>query len=127
MSRLVLIVDDDADIRNALHRALTEEGFSVACAGNGEEALDRLDGPDGCRPAAVILDVRMPVMNGLEFLCYRASMPEVQAVPVLVMTAAGYRDDLFEPFTSCQLMRKPVRLSDLVAALLPLVTDRSIH
>lgn len=117
MTRMVLIVDDDADIRTALGSALVDEGYSVAFARNGAEALTRLESEDAFRTSAVILDVRMPEMNGLEFLSVRSRLAELEAVPVVVMTAASYRAELFDPFKACTFLRKPVRLEDLLAAL----------
>jgi CheY-like chemotaxis protein len=123
MSQLILIVDDDAQIRKTLAAALLDEGFSVAFARNGAEALSRLGAEERIRPAAVILDVRMPVMNGIEFLSVRSNVADVEAVPVVVLTAATYRSDLFRPFKDCTLLRKPVRLDALLAALMPMVSD----
>ena len=62
----VLVVDDDADIRDILGRALSLEGYDVGFAENGRDALDALGSQP--RPCVVLLDLMMPVMNGIEFL-----------------------------------------------------------
>ena len=85
-ARSVLVVDDDPDIRRLLTRAFEDEGFSVDTATNGLEALEkaRTVGPD-----AIVLDLRMPVMSGQEFLqAWRKTTPQATA-PVLAISAYG--------------------------------------
>jgi urea transport system substrate-binding protein len=80
---LILVVDDDRDLRECLDIMLTALGFSVVGAGNGQEALEVLD---RCRPDLILLDMKMPVMDGWEFcrvLDRRGSHP-----PIVVVTAA---------------------------------------
>lgn len=63
----ILIVEDDADLNEAYQLILTSAGYSVLSAYNGREALDILDEKE-IEPAIIFLDLRMPVMNGIEFL-----------------------------------------------------------
>jgi CheY-like chemotaxis protein len=81
--RSVLVVDDDADVRNLLRRSLEQDGMSVREATNGAEALELVmaDPPD-----LVLLDLMMPVMDGFEFL---RRLPEAREAmpPVVVLTA----------------------------------------
>ena len=63
--KTVLVVDDEPDIRESLRDALEDEGYRVAVARNGKEALDIL--PTLEKPVAIILDIIMPVMSGAEF------------------------------------------------------------
>ena len=79
----ILIVDDDPDMRECLQIMLTSMGFEVTNAANGQEALDDMDGHD---PDLILLDMKMPVMDGWEFcriLEGRDSRP-----PIVVVTAA---------------------------------------
>jgi len=79
----VLVVDDDPDLREFLRLMLTSMGVEVTTAGNGQEALDVLEGQD---PDLILLDMKMPVMNGWEFcrvLDGRDARP-----PIVVLTAA---------------------------------------
>jgi len=85
--RLVLIVEDDAGMSAMLAIALEDAEYEVEIATNGAEALDMLA---KIRPAVVLLDVRMPVMDGPAFLQALAERPDYQAPPIIVMTA--YRD-----------------------------------
>ncbi len=80
----VLVVEDDDDTREAVHRALAHGGWQVAEANNGRVALQRLA---EVKPAAVILDLTMPEMDGFEFLEEMRKNPEWADVPVVVLTA----------------------------------------
>src|SRR5579872_3554693 len=111
----VLVVDDDADIR-FVSELLVDEGYVVDCASDGAHALQRArDVP----PAAILLDLMMPVLDGWGFLdlCRRESI--CKGVPVVVTSAAhglhemtgrlkqlGVRDILAKPFDLVALMRR---------------------
>ena len=82
--RTVLVVDDDLDLREALELILEDRGFRVVTAANGREALERLAGE---RPLAILLDMRMPEMDGWQFAKeFRARHPG--RIPIVVCTAA---------------------------------------
>jgi CheY-like chemotaxis protein len=85
-ARPVLIVDDDVEIRRALATALAEEGFEVVAVCDGRAALDYLK---GClvHPFVILLDLRMPVMDGRAFLAARALDGSLTDIPVIVLTA----------------------------------------
>lgn len=81
----VLVVEDDPDVRN-LERAMLEFcGFSVTVAGNGVEALRALEQN---RPDVILLDLLMPVMDGLTFLVERSRRGLAATVPVLCLSGA---------------------------------------
>jgi CheY-like chemotaxis protein len=112
----VLVVDDDAEIRSALKGALIDEGFEVATASNGRDALDHLRQGSGL-PFVILLDLRMPVMDGRAFLAARASDPVLAVIPVIVLTAdlashqvAGASSVLIKPFGLERLLREMSRL-----------------
>jgi CheY-like chemotaxis protein len=81
----VLVVDDDPAIRGLVADALRGEGFTVDLAAHGREALDAMRAR---RPATVILDLMMPVMDGFSFMeaCHQEHL--CQDVPILVISAA---------------------------------------
>jgi CheY-like chemotaxis protein len=86
MSRSLLLVDDDADVRVTLRDFLEEEGFVVHTARDGQHALhvlEKIEAPD-----LILLDYKMPVMDGKQFLAMQRRMPKVQAVPVVLLSAA---------------------------------------
>jgi two-component system, OmpR family, response regulator MprA len=110
----VLVVDDEAPVREALRRALTLEGYSVELAADGSEALHRLSDEAGAD--AVVLDVLMPGLDGLE-VCRRIRGAGIR-VPVLMLTArdevsdrvagldAGADDYLVKPFALEELLAR---------------------
>ena len=81
--RRVLVVDDDIEIQALLATGLEEDGIDVHCVGNGEEALRHLKRDT---PAAVLLDLRMPVMDGFEFLERMRESRYHKGLPVIVIT-----------------------------------------
>src|SRR5450432_1860055 len=109
----VLIVDDEPAVVDALDRALVQEGYAVASAGDGRAALERVA---RARPDAVILDVSMPQMSGLE-VC-RRMRANGDRTPVLILTArhlvsdrvagldAGADDYLVKPFALEELLAR---------------------
>jgi two-component system response regulator MprA len=110
----VLVVDDEAAVREALRRALTLEGYSVELAADGAEALHRLS--NDAAADAVVLDVLMPGVDGLE-VCRRIRSAG-NSVPVLMLTArdevsdrvagldAGADDYLVKPFALEELLAR---------------------
>lgn len=97
----ILVVDDDADCREMLVDLLTNEGYMVASAKNGLQALVYLSGS----PAAmIILDLKMPVMSGWEFRALQKSDPRLGSLPVVVMTASAHVRDI----DADAVVRKPI-------------------
>jgi CheY-like chemotaxis protein len=109
----VLVVDDDAEVRDTIACILEEEGFTVVRAENGRAALAKMDAePNGV--SAVLLDLMMPVMTGQELLAVLAERG-VTSVPVIVMSAY-VRGDVVLPAV-CRTLKKPFGLDDLVNAV----------
>ena len=107
----VLIVEDDADIRDTFRIILEDRGYCVATAGNGREALDELSAID--RPCVILLDLMMPVMSGPEFLDVVKADPERQDIPVVIVSAYA---DLTDDSTQAEgILKKPVSLERLVS------------
>jgi two-component system, OmpR family, response regulator MprA len=110
----ILVVDDERAVRDSLRRALELEGYSVELASHGEEALERLSANG--EPDAMILDVLMPGMDGLE-VCRRVRR-EGNRIPVLMLTArvevenrvagldAGADDYVTKPFALEELLAR---------------------
>lgn len=82
----VLIVDDDADFRRVLAESLSDEGYRIIEASNGQVALDRLETE---RPQLILVDLLMPTMSGLELLQKVRKAPTLRNIPVVVITAAN--------------------------------------
>jgi len=112
----VLIVEDDPAIRSSLAEVLEEEGFDVAAAANGRQALDWLR--TGPRPSAIVLDLMMPVMDGWDFRHAQLQDPALERIPVVVVTAAGFSSDTVRTqFGDVALVPKPVEVFALLGAL----------
>lgn len=106
----ILVIDDDADIRESLTEILSEEGHRVRAAANGQEALGLLRSNPA--PCMILLDLMMPVMNGWQFVQAQAGDPSLAAIPVWVITAAG--DAHPPPPGVTGVLRKPFRLHELL-------------
>ena len=106
MSRLILVVEDDMAIRESLRDLFVDEGYRVAEAANGREALQRLE---EAIPDLIVLDLWMPVMTGGELMQRLKAEPRFAGVPVLVLTAAT------EEVTDATVVKKPIGLVDLLA------------
>jgi CheY-like chemotaxis protein len=100
---VLLVVDDDDDVRLALKLFLEGEGFEVEEATNGAEALARLR--QGLRPGLIVLDLMMPVMNGWEFREQQRAAAELKDIPVVIFTAAGLTAGAVDSLT---VLPKPV-------------------
>ncbi len=113
MLRPILVVDDDPTILATVADALDLEGYSVLTATNGEEALAMLDN-DG-RPRLVLLDMRMPVLDGWGFM--RAVKERGLNLSVVVMTAAADARRWAREIGAHDVLAKPFELDELIAAV----------
>jgi len=109
---IVLVVDDDADVRSTIAEMLEDEGFRVEQAGNGAAALEAARRSEP--PAVILLDLWMPVLDGWGFLERRAAEPTLSGVPVIVMSASPFERHV--PGVQ-RLMKKPVRFEMLLDAV----------
>jgi CheY-like chemotaxis protein len=109
---LILVVDDDADIRNTVAGILEDEGYRVAKAGNGQEALTYLTAPGSPLPQLILLDMMMPIMDGTTFHEHQQRIPVVAEIPVLTFTAFGIPGDAD---WAAGRLSKPLRLESLLS------------
>jgi two-component system, OmpR family, response regulator MprA len=120
----IMVVDDERAVRESLRRALELEGYEIELAGDGSEALDRLESSD--EPDAMILDVLMPGVDGLE-VCRRIRGTGSK-LPVLMLTARTEVEDRVAGLDAGadDYVTKPFALEELLArvrALLRRATD----
>jgi CheY-like chemotaxis protein len=85
-SPLVLVVDDDPDILDAICDILDAEGYRVSRARHGLEALEQVE---AARPDIILLDLMMPVMDGVAFSHALRQRPRVRDIPIVVISADG--------------------------------------
>ena len=107
----VLIVEDDADLREMMAQLLSLEGFRATAVANGREALEYLHEADV--PQVILLDLMMPVMDGWEFRRKQQADPALASVPVIVLSAldlarAGNLD-------ATAFLKKPLDFDHLLA------------
>ena len=110
--RTILLVDDDHDVAEALSTVLADEGYDVATASNGREALVYLKSHTA--PRLILLDVMMPVMDGYEFRIEQQRDPAIADIPVVVLTAGSMGERVAEMGVTAH-MRKPVDLDRLLS------------
>ncbi len=108
---VVLVVDDDPDILEALSEILEAEGFSILRARNGQEALDQLESG---HPELVLLDLMMPVMDGWEFAKRMRQRPPSSQVPVIVLSADRNVGTKAREIGAVGHLAKPFELNDLL-------------
>jgi CheY-like chemotaxis protein len=120
-TRTILIVDDDHSVADTFSRMLKLEGYGVVAALSAEAGLELAD---NVQPDAIILDMRMPITNGLQFLRLIRARPHLVNVPVAIVTG-----DYFLPESIQQELKslgaalrfKPMWLEDLIALAKTLV------
>lgn len=106
----ILLVEDDATIREPLREILQHEGYAVVTSTNGREALGKLNAGIS-ELSLILLDLMMPVMNGWEFLEEIKKDPARQRVPVALITAYGERAPT-QGVVAC--LRKPIEIPALL-------------
>ena len=110
--RLILVVDDDHAIRESLCELLEDEGYSVAKAGDGQEALNLLQRVGV--PCLILLDLMMPVMDGYEFIGRKLADPALVNIPLVIITAAGPSKTAS---VTHPVLAKPVRADTLISTV----------
>ena len=121
MDPFVLVVDDHPETREMLERVLTLEGIRVRTAGSVLRAVEALH--DGSpRPALIVTDLMMPQTSGWDFLKHLRSEPDLQALPIIVITGAepGEGEELADV-----VLRKPFDPMHLVKTIRPLLLSKS--
>lgn len=111
----VLVVDDDADIRDALKDLLEDEGYTSAEAADGLEALRYLRSSPA--PALILLDWNMAPMNGEQFMSEFCKEPFGDGIPVVLLTADIRAREKAKGMHFAGHLDKPVRLNDLFAVI----------
>jgi len=114
-ARTILIVDDDRSVADTLARILKLEGFGVVTALSAETGLELAE---STRPHAIILDMRMPITNGLQFLRTVRSKPHLVDVPVAIVTGDYFLAESIQhelKSLGASIRFKPRWLDDLIA------------
>jgi CheY-like chemotaxis protein len=115
--KAILVVEDDAVTRDAMTMILTEDGYSVASAANGQEALSQLRAARRGKPNLILLDLMMPVMNGWEFCQEQQKDPALKSIPVIVVSADGNVPQKAASIGVADYLLKPVDVEALLATV----------
>jgi CheY-like chemotaxis protein len=110
----VLVVEDHADTRAMVETLLRLEGFPVVTAENGRRGLERLQ---EVRPCLILLDLSMPVMDGWQFRRAQRRLPDVEEVPVLLLTANPDPARAVAELGAAGVIPKPVDIDQLLAVV----------
>ncbi len=108
---LILVVDDDAAIRDMLETLLEEEGYAVVLARHGQDALELLK---TVKPALILLDLMMPVMDGWQFLDNLSRNPALQGLPVVLLSASRSVGEATKQAQVKAYLPKPFELEKLL-------------
>jgi CheY-like chemotaxis protein len=115
----ILLADDEAHITCVMAQKLRSAGFSVVTARDGEEALDLAQ---RVNPAAVVTDLQMPRMSGLDLAIRLKEIPATSSIPIVMLTARGYimdpatiertniRHVIGKPFSAKEVLKRVVEL-----------------
>jgi DNA-binding response OmpR family regulator len=106
----ILVIEDDEGIQTFVSMALVDEGYNVVVAGDGQQALQLLTTQT---PALILLDLRMPNIDGRAFVQAYRQMPVVQ-VPIVVMTAGRSTPDALADLEVTSVLAKPFALDELL-------------
>lgn len=107
----ILVVDDDLDIREIVSEVLADEGYSVVTARNGAEALELLK---TVTPALILLDLNMPVVDGVEFRQRQRENAALADIPTVVMSAMHRMPERVAELGVEDALTKPVQLRRLL-------------
>ncbi len=112
--RVILVVDDDHDLRESLREILEEEGFETIGAANGKEAIELLQQGGQPPPHVILLDIMMPVMTGLDVLDRLRRDAPFTSTPVVFMTA--FRT-LVKTDEKTRVLYKPFSIDRVLSAI----------
>ena len=111
----ILIVEDEHPIRDVITEILEDEGYRVAGATNGLEALTYLR--QHAHPRLILLDLGMPVMTGWEFREHQQRDPKLAEIPVIVMSALPDLDRRAAALKAADCLNKPVNIDKLLGTI----------
>ena len=112
----ILLVEDDPDIRLSLVELLTDEGYHVQAAVNGQDALDYLRQAPSL-PKLILLDLMMPVKDGFQFREEQLLDPELAGIPTIIVSADAHIAVKAAKAGVSEFLRKPVDLKALFSLL----------
>jgi CheY-like chemotaxis protein len=122
---LVMVIDDDTDIRTAIQDLLDGEGFATVGAADGQAALNLLADPRN-RPAVILLDLMMPIVDGWTFCKIRQGIVTLMEIPVITISAAS-TSGTSQPVRVDGSIPKPFDADVLIRLVNRMVGRKSFH
>jgi CheY-like chemotaxis protein len=107
----VLVVEDDADVRDSMITLLEIEGYPAVGAANGQAAFDLIHA--GLRPCLILLDLGMPVMDGEQFRAAQLQDEKLAVIPVVVFSARPDTEEVATSISAVAALKKPVTYDHL--------------
>jgi len=120
MSKRILIVDDEPNIRKLLSVRLKNSKYGVVEAADGKEALEKVKDE---KPDLIILDVMMPVMDGYEFLKRLKKNRENSKIPIIMLTARYGMEGLFSALDINAFVPKPFKADKILSTIKSLLKE----
>ena len=119
MTRTILIVEDDAQLRKVLDLVLREEGFNVKLCPDGQAAIDKLqtDKKIGNLPAIIILDLSMPVVDGWQVAAWLNADPALGDIPVIVTSATREQGEAAQALHADAYLVKPFTTDEVLGVV----------
>lgn len=111
-TKSILIVEDDKSICDILKEILIDEGYNVSTAQNGKEALEYLQ--NNTHPDLILLDVMMPIMDGITFRKAQLNNPQISQIPVIIMSADINIVSKIDSLNNQGFIKKPLEIDDLI-------------
>jgi two-component system response regulator MprA len=112
---VILLVEDDRELHDAMAAILEAEGYRVIGAFDGVEAIERLR--DGARPCVVVLDLMLPRKDGLQFRAEQLGNPELAAIPVIAYSGDARLAEAAAAFGVHHWFRKPIDFGAMLEAI----------
>ncbi|MDP7421517.1 MAG: response regulator transcription factor [bacterium] len=114
---VIMMTEDDEEMRNLLHFFLEREGFEIVFATDGQEAQTMIDLM--MPPQLVLLDIMLPYMNGFELITYIKHKPGWERVPILMLSARSEERDVVRALDAGanDYVIKPFKPNELVARI----------
>jgi CheY-like chemotaxis protein len=111
----ILLVEDEPDLRADLAFLLEDEGYRVRTSAHGAEALALLE--RGARPALILLDLMMPVMDGWETRARLRTMPALSKIPVVILSGVANDEEEIAALAVAAYVTKPIGVPQLCAII----------
>ncbi len=116
MTKNVLIIDDCVEMQCLLKMLLESKGYHIDCSSNGEEALSLLATSERL-PDVILLDLRMPIMDGLAFLNTRRKILRLKEIPIVLMSGNEDVEATGQAGDFAEILKKPLNILALVQAV----------